>query len=255
MGGDEYAAYWLVQDHGGPWLHGNARTAEYVHSAKRWLVWLPGESDVLLVRDVIDISQPPDQRADRKAYNIGKAAERHAQYIAARLSSPKSSQAEEDEGKGGAGEGGNEAEPRPIPLVQWIIHAPVEPRKGGAGEGLGQEGGIEWSTPGGQQVRVTTLLPAAVDVALLDEANHYQGVDAKELGWQVRISPAGFQGGQVELLHAVVVWDPPAGQAGDDRGATGPPSVTREQDGSVLVKQTGHKDARVSFSDKEVQVR
>lgn len=169
--GEVNGSYYLVMECGGPWRHGQG-ALEYVHSAKRWLVWLPGETDVLLVRDLIDISQPVDQTASRKAYNFGRARDRHAAYIV--------SQGTADQ----------------IPLVQAVFHAPVEPAL------------FSWQTPGGQTVRLNTLAPGAVKWQTVDEANHYgANVAAKERGWQIRVSPAGFEGGQVELVNAVVIAD------------------------------------------------
>jgi hypothetical protein len=99
-------------------------------------------------------------------------------------------------------------------------------------------------------VRVTTLLPAEAAVEFLDETNHYVGVAEKERGWQVRVSAAvlGQEGGELELLHAVVVSD-------GDPDAPGQALITLDPDGAVLVQRAGHQDARVIFSDKGVEVR
>lgn len=206
--GEVGGACWVVQEHGGPWRHGNARTAEYVHSFKRWLVWLPGQTDTLVIRDLVDISQPVDQTSDRKAYNIGAARQRHAEYIA------------------------SQATDSPIPLVQWIVHAPVKPE------------GLEWTTLGGQRVRVTgtfrrlpDMTVHGLDDRLIDETNHYTGVDAKEIGWQIRRVPTGFSGGQLEMLHTVSV------------GEGDPPDIMR--DGWAV--KVGNR--RVEFTDTGIEVR
>jgi hypothetical protein len=74
-------------------------------------------------------------------------------------------------------------------LVQWIIHAPVDPTVSG--------NVVSWSTAGGQQVQVTTLGPQSVNDQIIDEntlwpSPAYSSVfppSTDQLHYQVRISP------------------------------------------------------------------
>ena len=67
---------------------------------------------------------------------------------------------------------------------EWVIHAPVSPSL--------TSGDISWVTPGGQQVRVSTLLPESQSRAVLDEnlISMPGYINASEKKYQVRIRPA-----------------------------------------------------------------
>ncbi len=74
---------------------------------------------------------------------------------------------------------------------QWLLHMPVSPSISSTNVG--------WSTPGGQAVRWTPLLPAGstkttYDEAALDRSGLWGGYkSASELKFQVRVSPATVQ--------------------------------------------------------------
>lgn len=173
--GETNGVYYLVLATGGKWYYGDQnRATEYLHSHTRWLVWIPGETDVILVRDVLDVDQPADNRVTwPKAYNRGSAKARHAAYMASQVTAEQ------------------------IPLVQAVFHAPVEPTI--------VANGVHWFTPGGQPVALAAFYGRETP-KLINEADHYGGsVSARECAWQVRFIPAGFTGGQVEMVHVIVV--------------------------------------------------
>ncbi len=71
-------------------------------------------------------------------------------------------------------------------LKEWVLHARARPSEGVQG--------MEWRTPGGQQCRLTPLLPAERKVQVLDETTlwpkGYPYPQPSERAWQVRLSPA-----------------------------------------------------------------
>jgi len=70
---------------------------------------------------------------------------------------------------------------------EWIIHMPVPPSAGGDT--------IAWTTPNGEPVRVTMLLPRERTMATVDESQRWaqSNVSAEQRKWHVRISPAADQ--------------------------------------------------------------
>lgn len=154
---------------------------------------------------MLDVSQPVDQRYNpsgrkQKSYNRGESWARHAAYIE------------------------SQATDSPLPLVQAVFHAPVQP-----------EDQLEWRTPGGQQVRLQVLEPARVDVETLDEAGLFGGgVSQKECGNQIRVSPTGFIGGKLTMSFALQVGEAvPVGLEGD-QVKVGGKTVRFEPDGITV---------------------
>lgn len=85
-------------------------------------------------------------------------------------------------------------------LIQWVMHAPVAPNVNG--------NVASWSTPGGQQVSVTTLSPTPSTTTISQERSvlSTQNYVASELnGYQMRVTPVGYTGGQIVLRHVIVV--------------------------------------------------
>jgi hypothetical protein len=119
-------------------------------------------------------------------------------------------------------------------LKQWVIHSPVEP--------MLASDGISWSTPEGQQVEVTTLLPQAQRRLVYDEAKLWPTrVLPAERKWQVRIVPSVDQQWDT-FLNVVQAFDAPASLSNsllvsDNKNAEG-----------VLVRRGGHDDMVLMFN-------
>ena len=89
-------------------------------------------------------------------------------------------------------------------LKQWCIHSPVSPTL--------DANGISWSTTGGQQMHVSTLLPIKQMRTIINEATYtfpsgFGPLDPSQLKWQVRICPATTQQWDT-FLNVVQASDP-----------------------------------------------
>lgn len=119
---------------------------------------------------------------------------------------------------------------------QWIIHSPVVPTL--------TPGAISWSTAGGQQVRVNTLLPAAQNRTVLNEKTAWTPTGTilnEELRYQTRITPQTEQRWDT-FLNVVQAYD-----AGTSLGNTMVRSAANEAEG-VVVARGSHNDTLVLFS-------
>jgi len=119
-------------------------------------------------------------------------------------------------------------------LKQWVIHAPVDPAVSSQG--------LSWMTPGGQDVAVTTLLPAQQRRIVYDERTLWTSrVPEEERKWQVRILPSVDRQWDT-FLNVVQVFDGPAALSN---------RLLRSDDGSaegVLVRRGGHDDTVLMFN-------
>ncbi|WP_437507981.1 hypothetical protein [Sorangium sp. So ce1099] len=119
---------------------------------------------------------------------------------------------------------------------QWIIHSPVRPALAA--------GGFSWSTPKGQAVKVSVLLPASPRITPIDEdatwPDNYPYPDKSEQKWQTRVAPPTDRRWDT-LLHVVQV---------SDAGVAVSASLVRSTGGEAegaLVKRAGLADALVLF--------
>jgi hypothetical protein len=119
-------------------------------------------------------------------------------------------------------------------LKQWVIHMPTDP--------VLAADAISWPAPNGQEVKVSTLLPAGQRRVVHDEKELWVGrVSDAEKKWQVRILPHMDRQWDT-FLNIVQAYDPPASLSNrllrsDDRSAEG-----------VLVRRGGHDDRVLMFN-------
>ena len=119
-------------------------------------------------------------------------------------------------------------------LKQWVIHMPVAPT-------LSPEG-LNWRTPGGQQVRVTTLLPIAQERRVYDEnqiglSGYYRDGEKK---FQARIWPSVARQWDT-FLNVIQVSDGSVALRSRFIGTGG-----GEAEGAIL-ERAGHPDALLLF--------
>ncbi len=119
-------------------------------------------------------------------------------------------------------------------LKEWILHAPVSPNL--------TSGNISWNTPGGQQVRVSTLLPASQQRSVYDEHSVYMPgfINDSEKRYQVRIQPSTTRQWDTFLNVVQVSSGSPTLSSSLLRSAGG------EAEG-VLVQRGGHNDVVAMF--------
>lgn len=119
-------------------------------------------------------------------------------------------------------------------LKEWTIHAPVSPNLA--------SGSISWSTPGGQQVVVTTLLPSSQQRSVYNESQSYMPgyINDSEKRYHVRIRPGSANQWDTFLNVIQASSGSPALSNSLLRSAGG------EAEG-VLVRRGGHNDAVVMF--------
>jgi hypothetical protein len=119
-------------------------------------------------------------------------------------------------------------------LKQWVIHAPVDP--------VLSSDSISWTTTGGQQVAVSTLLPQPQRRIVYDERTLWASrVDETEKKWQVRIVPSTERQWDT-FLNVVQAFDSPVSLSN---------RIVRSDDGTaegVLVRRGGHEDVVVMFN-------
>jgi hypothetical protein len=119
-------------------------------------------------------------------------------------------------------------------LKQWVIHMPTDP--------VLAADAISWSTPNGQEVTVSTLLPTGQRRVVFDEKQLWVGrVSDAEKKWQVRILPHMDRPWDT-FLNVVQAYDAPASLSNrllrsDDQSAEG-----------VLVRRGGHDDMVLMFN-------
>jgi len=124
---------------------------------------------------------------------------------------------------------------------QWIIHSPVAPT-------LAADA-ISWTTAGGQQVRVSTLLPASQNRTVLDEKTAWTSTGTildTERNFQTRITPQAEQRWDT-FLNVVQAYD-----AGTSLRNNLVRSTAGEAEG-VVVARGDHSDTLAMFSANTVQ--
>ncbi|MBX6313378.1 MAG: hypothetical protein IRY99_10755 [Isosphaeraceae bacterium] len=122
-------------------------------------------------------------------------------------------------------------------LKQWYIHAPVQPTV--------TSGAITWTTPGGQQVQVSTITPEQQTRTIINEKQTFgSATDDSTKGYSVVIAPKTTQQWDT-FLNVVQVSDP-----GTQLANTRVQSDGGEADG-VLVKRGGLADALVLFGAQQ----
>jgi hypothetical protein len=124
-------------------------------------------------------------------------------------------------------------------LKQWIVHMPVSP--------IVAADGISWRTAGGQDVKVSTLLPASPRRQIIDEdatwPDTFPYPRKAEQKWQVRLMPPTDRQWDT-FLNVVQAWD-----AGTTLRNTLVRSAGGEAEG-VLVDRAGHPHALLLFGAK-----
>jgi hypothetical protein len=119
-------------------------------------------------------------------------------------------------------------------LKQWVIHAFEDP--------MVTPESLSWSTPEGQQVNVSTLLPQQQRRVVIDERTLWAArVEESEKRWQVRILPSTDRQWDT-FLNVVQAFDAPATLSNrllrsDDAKSEG-----------ALVRRGGHDDTVVMFN-------
>jgi hypothetical protein len=120
-------------------------------------------------------------------------------------------------------------------LKQWILHAPVRPEQ--------SADGFRWTTPGGQAVRIATLLPSQQKRSVADEKqlwgqahNFFEG----EMKFQLTVTPTQERDWDT-FLNAVQASEPGA------RATTRLVRADKDEAEGVLLERSHHDDALVLF--------